>query len=61
MFLHDLHSPHDARFLAVRVVEESQLALLHSPEVVAGHVVADPCSSVNSRYITNLPVDVLLE
>lgn len=43
MLLHDLHRPHDARLFAVGVVEEGQFALLHGAEVVACHVVADPC------------------
>ena len=37
----NLHDAHDPRLLAVGVVEEGQVALLHGPQVVARDVVAD--------------------
>lgn len=38
VLLHDLHCPCDARFLAVGMVEEGEIAFLHGAEVVAGCV-----------------------
>jgi len=49
MLLHNLHGPYDGGLLAVGVVEESQVALLHGPEVVAGYVVTDPCVYLVSK------------
>jgi hypothetical protein len=42
VLLHDLHGSRNAGFFAVGVVEEGQVALPHRPQVVSGHVVANP-------------------
>ena len=52
VLLDDLHGPRDAGLLAVGVVEEGQLALLHGAEVVAGRVGADSCSCVSTRHLS---------
>jgi hypothetical protein len=41
MLPYNLHSPNDTRFLAIGVVEEGQVTLLHGSEVVAGGIGAD--------------------
>jgi len=41
MFLNYLHSTYDTRFFAIGVVEESQLAFLHRPQVVARGIRSD--------------------
>lgn len=43
VLLHNFHRPCDARFLAVGVIKEGEIALLHGAQVVAGCVGPASC------------------